>query len=262
MVVEGTNQTGSAQNQGSSDSADNNIPKLSETVKEVQLESTKEVNEIQVEPTANDSMDGKGNLGNYGPWMVVQRRQRKRENVTQTKEQKNHMRAAGGPTTLIRSNNKFEALVDPTNLHVDTSRSTQSDMSTHGPHAKHSPMQADSDMHVQKHETTERQGCDKEEKQRFERVCMDIMTKKQEEMWVQYKQGNYCDDFLGVMGVYNMNKEMEFLKKNHSRNKDADVAMGLEPIIQNKALEGVVTSEKAVVFQGLVSLFNSCKLHF
>ncbi|KAK7283579.1 hypothetical protein RIF29_13180 [Crotalaria pallida] len=82
-------------------------------------------------------------------------------------------------------------------------------------------------MHVKKGKEVDNQNVkagislvDKEERKRFEQVCLDIMRRKQEEMWNQFKQGNFCDDFLGAVGVFNHNKELEFLKRSSDKFKE------------------------------------------
>ncbi|KAK7282791.1 hypothetical protein RIF29_11853 [Crotalaria pallida] len=83
-----------------------------------------------------------------------------------------------------------------------------------------------------------------EKKKKFEQLCLDIMRKKQEESWNQFKEGKYDYDLLGAVGVYNSIMEKEFLKKYAARFKndsgdsggdtsmnDSSVVVGMENVV-------------------------------
>ncbi|KAK7282362.1 hypothetical protein RIF29_11058 [Crotalaria pallida] len=61
---------------------------------------------------------------------------------------------------------------------------------------------------------------EKEERKKFEQTCLEILRRKQADMWNQYKQGNYVDDFLGVVAVNNLNLEKELLRQGQGRGKE------------------------------------------
>ncbi|KAK7275499.1 hypothetical protein RIF29_16618 [Crotalaria pallida] len=52
-----------------------------------------------------------------------------------------------------------------------------------------------------------------------EKEIMRIMSRKQEEMWRDYKQGENVDDFLGCVGVHVATKELEFIKEHSVKEK-------------------------------------------
>ncbi|KAK7256616.1 hypothetical protein RIF29_30070 [Crotalaria pallida] len=53
-----------------------------------------------------------------------------------------------------------------------------------------------------------------------EKEILRVMSRKQNEMWDDFKQGKNVDDFLGCVGVHMQQKELEFFKHHSVKEKD------------------------------------------
>ncbi|KAK7275127.1 hypothetical protein RIF29_16234 [Crotalaria pallida] len=68
------------------------------------------------------------------------------------------------------------------------------------------------------HNNTSRE--ETEEMKRREKEIFAAMSREQNKMWKQFKDGEYVDDILGCSSVLHLQKEHEFLKQQASRNKE------------------------------------------
>ncbi|KAK7291873.1 hypothetical protein RIF29_07370 [Crotalaria pallida] len=90
---------------------------------------------------------------------------------------------------------QVKKMTSNTNVHISSDK-----QNTCG----NAPMHIDVVNHTDKTQAVDNMTqIEKEKKKKFEQLCLDIMRKKQDEMWNQFKEGKYNDDFLGAVGVYN-----------------------------------------------------------
>ncbi|KAK7266257.1 hypothetical protein RIF29_18899 [Crotalaria pallida] len=241
----------------------------------------------QVEVIMQDmdkDLDAKNNHSIYGPWMMVQKVQRKKSNFPKAKDRLAAVNKESGQefhsqanlnkdrTLLLGSGSRFSALeipseelvngldfgpnegmVDPL---VEKSSNELKQLADHkegsaGPklssnkardnkgksnkqpvnqrarQTKPNPLEKPSkdfrfgsnSSNVQETGTDASKKEIREAQKQKEQDMLRIISRKQSEMWRDYKEGKNVDDFLGCVGVHIATKDLEFIKEHSVKEK-------------------------------------------